>query len=540
MPRIAHGASVTLEQVEAANRELTDALRAASARLNLPIVLPDPTPALDTDGGASTAHEALIAAPALHAVFPFFRLHDVGYMFEDLQASATNLLPKSPTTVAALIELAAAMSEPAAVSVPDSTIPAVYTYFGQFVDHDITSSVEPGNPVKDADRVPLSLSDVKTKVKNARTSPLDLDSVYGTGAVRVGDKFLLGEVTTGPFPRPAGTAPFGVHVDLPREPPSADPVHDRAALIGDPRNDENLFISQMQVAFLRAHNALIDKGMSFAAAKKAIVQHYQWVLLHDFLPRIADPSIVATTLAANTWYKPTVFKVWMPLEFSVAGFRFGHSMVRETYDYNSVFTAATLTQLFTFTAFSGDLAGLPTLPQNWIADWRRMIDGPTNRNHARRIDTLLVKKLADLPKDAGSTLTNPIEIERAKRLAERNLVRGYRLRMPTGQAVAHKLGLTPLTPAQFAASVPTAQATVLRARKLDRRTPLWFYVLAEAAHSGGSRLGPVGSTIVAETLIGLARRTANSILGTPGWTPTLGTGATFTLADFFRLGGVLA
>ena len=85
-------------------------------------------------------------------------------------------------------------------------------------------------------------------------------------------------------------------------------------------------------------------------------------------------------------------------------------------------------------------------------------------------------------------------------------------------------------------------ASVLQSSGFLTRTPLWYYLLAEAKHHGGQRLGPVGSTIVAEVLIGLVRRSDDSILRTPGWTPTLpaATPGQFNLADLLRFAKVLS
>ena len=44
---------------------------------------------------------------------------------------------------------------------------------------------------------------------------------------------------------------------------------------------------------------------------------------------------------------------------------------------------------------------------------------------------------------------------------------------------------------------------------------LWHYLLAEANHHGGQRLGPVGSTIIADVLIGLVRRSDDSYRSPP-------------------------
>ncbi len=117
------------------------------------------------------------------------------------------------------------------------------------------------------------------------------------------------------------------------------------------------------------------------------------------------------------------------------------------------------------------------------------------------------------------------------RLSVRNLLRGYRYRLPTGQAVANLLGVDVLTPDELrAAAGSQAQVDALEAGGFLDRTPLWHYILAEAAHHGGDRMGPVGSTIVAEVLVGLIRHTTDSILRYPGWTPSLP-----AAGDHFRL-----
>lgn len=123
----------------------------------------------------------------------------------------------------------------------------------------------------------------------------------------------------------------------------------------------------------------------------------------------------------------------------------------------------------------------------------------------------------------------------------RNLLRGYRSRLPTGQAVANLLGVDALTADELrAAAGSDTQADALDAGGFLERTPLWYYVLAEAAHHGGDRTGPVGSTIVAEVPVGLIRHTTDSVLHYPGWTPSLpAAGDHFELVDILRLAGLL-
>lgn len=544
MPRLPHGVSLTFDQIQRFEDSLPKIpiLKFDEEEEGLEVV---PSKLLLSEAAPFRPIDISKLSEFIGVKFPkLITFHDYRYLFNGISDIPANLLPTSPDTVAGLETLAAEMAKPAVDVQPDSSIPAIFTYIGQFIDHDITFDTHSGDLGVTANRVPFSSRNaVLNQLKNLRTSLFDLDSVYGSGSKKDSlnsNKFALASVDpTGPIP--VGTNSFGTALDLPRLPPHpTDETKDRAAIIADPRNDENLIISQLQVAFLRAHNALIDKGFSFIKAKKTLIQHYQWMVLYDYLPNVVDNAILTSTIASNKVYQPQFlnFPAYrMPLEFSAAAFRFGHSMIRDTYNWNSVFPAATLQQLFTFTALSGNLAGLPQLPHNWVADWKRMVAGPNISNHARRIDTLLAPTLANLPPDPGAGLPTPPT--RHRRLAERNLVRGYRLRLPTGQAVANHLGMIPLTPAQLKSSVPANQWKALKAAKFEKRTPLWFYILAEAAHRGGDKLGPVGSTIVAETIVGLVRGSKYSVLSDPTWKPTLGYGGTFQIQDLLRLANVL-
>jgi heme peroxidase len=508
------------------------------------------------------------------------RLHNFDLLFPDLQNNPANLLPvpaSGSKTRDDLVALGRAMRDPfppVGADPGDSGVPAAYTYFGQFIDHDITleaSSSGVGatsgdvNALFAPDLAPLPLGTIRQVLRNLRTASLDLDNVYGDPAPRDdanGHKMKLGTV----FPlnqpgiptgRPPGKDDFN---DVPREQPSTILEHDRAALIGDPRNDENLIVSQLQVAFLRAHNRLVDQGHNFVAARRILRQHYQHLVLHDFLPRVADPAIVDDILQhGNKVFDPPPGQFFLPLEYTVAAYRFGHTMVRNAYNFNLNFNVsgqpntvpATLSLLFTFTALSGQLGpgqGNPTLPENWIIQWENFVHagGGVTPIKARRFDTKLAEpglfKLQNLKGEAPKD-TDPVADQDKARLALRNLLRGYLLRLPTGQAVATALGLTPLTAAEIEAAAASAdQVAALQAGGFSARTPLWYYVLAEAAHGGGQHLGPVGSTIVAEVLIGLARRSKQSILTDPNWHgPTLPSAhaGKFVLADLLRFAGVL-
>ncbi len=496
--------------------------------------------AMETTGAKHPLGFAVAARPVV--------TEDFGFLFGALQEDETNLLPTDRATRDGLIELGESMRDAGKDSDSrDSHIPAAYTYFGQFLDHDITLELESGKLVDltSEDLAPLSAKLIDEGLENARRATLDLDNVYGIGAPRDKTKMMLGIVSQ------SGDRPPNKddENDLPRRPRNSSNLkEDREALIGDPRNDENLVVAQMHVAFLRAHNRLIDQGKKFQVAQRTLRRHYQHIVLHDFLKRIVDPRIVDDLIEnGNRIYDPEGEHFFMPLEFSVAAYRFGHSMIRSSYNHNLNFPEATLNELFMFTAFSGQMAEFDTVPENWIIEWENLVPGFGEFDKARRIDTKLVEPLSELKDFDGSTLS-PV----MKSLAVRNLLRGYLLRMPTGQAVARELRRklsgfrhVPILKAQEikAGAASQRQVKVLEKGGFLNHTPLWFYILAEAATRGdGQRLGPVGGTIVAEVLVGLIRRSENSILRMDSWEPTLPAEnpGEFTLNDLLRFAGVLS
>jgi hypothetical protein len=477
-----------------------------------------------------------------------------GYLFPELQSRAECLLPEHPSTVARLVALGRTMRDPGPAAPDDpgnTSIPSAYTYLGQFVAHDITLEKRSATieRLMDPGLTPMTLSEVGSTLENLRTPTLELDNLYHDPALRdppvTGHRMALGPVSptgsdTPPRLRPPNK---GDDNDVPRRPRHHDRAHDRVALIGDPRDDENLIIAQLQVAFLKAHNALVAEGRTFEQARTVLRRHYQHVVVHDFLLRIADPAIVDDIVRnGSELFDPPAGQLFMPLEFSVAAYRFGHSMISNSYDFNLNFNRhggipATLRLLFTFTTLSGDLGDFETLPENWIIEWENLVDAGRPFNRARRLDTKLVEFLFDMGTAPGA----PGGAD-GGRLAVRDLLRGYLLRLPTGQAVAKALGVPVLEPRQLEASAASpAQAQALADGGFLDRTPLWYYVLAEAAAGGGQRLGPVGSRIVAAVLIGMVRRSADSIFDVADWRPTLPSAipGTFHLRDLLAFAGVL-
>ena len=504
------------------------------------------------------------------------QLFDFDYMFESIVDDPDSHLPVSSNTVNALNDLGDSMVEPAPSDDPpnNSPIPPIYTYWGQFVDHDLTANTDRDSTVSDItkdDLKPLDPDFVKEYLKNIRQPSLNLDSVYGDGPFAESDdvpydgiKLKVGEVQTGRGIPGVMIPPIGdLFRDLPRR------QEDGAALIGDGRNDENLVVAQLHVAFLRFHNAAVDwvrknqpekdDKQVFATSRDLTRWTYQWLVVHDFIKTVAIADVVDRVLASEkNLLNMDQRGTYMPLEFSVASYRFGHSMVRGAYDWNRNFgrpgnafqSIATFDQLFQFTGkadpatrFGG---GGTRLPFNWIAEWDRMVDKDSllSNRFARRIDTVLAPPLAELLNEGNDPNLAHFIKALLKQLARRNLLRGYLLSLPTGQAVAKELGLDPLTEEELKKNTDKTN------RALDKggfvnKTPLWFYVLKESeVREQGNCLGEVGSHIVSETIIGHIKHDLDSYLNQNDWTPDKGVrlqdgSPVSSIKDFLRFAGVL-
>jgi len=447
------------------------------------------------------------------------------YMFEDLQKDPEARLKTSEQTVNDLRRLGERMIEETADPKTAVNVPAIYTFFGQFVDHDIT--LEMGSSKNSlANPSPIPLDQIPGQIVNSRSPKLDLDNVYGpdldgNSIPREADEARLRlDLVKGIYA--SGTE---VPNDLPRRP-------NGSAFIGDPRDDENIVTAQLHVAFMRAHNVLVEREGTYEAASRQLRQHYQWIVLNDLLKRIADPLIVKnvkTRPAKFFKYKPGPF--FMPLEFSVAAYRFGHSKVRAAYDmFNDINEGGDLGLLFS--------RARQPLTKSWVIDWTHFVKPELGFNHPRPIDTTLTELLLELlPKQL-------IDKDKERNLATRNLLRGYILNLPTGQAVAKAMasdGIVPMTDEEMkSVTQEHDQYKLLKDTGFLTSTPLWFYILAEAKfYSRGYHLGPVGSTIVAEVLIEVLRNSTDSILSEDDWRPTLGeTPGKFDLDDLLKFAGV--
>jgi hypothetical protein len=444
-------------------------------------------------------------------------------------------------------------------------LPAGYTYFGQFVDHDITF-----DPVSSLERQndPDALTDY-------RTPRFDLDNIYGRG----------------PADQPYLYAADGVHLALGRSVsdnpefsgPDLPRVDSGRAIIGDPRNDENLIVSQLQATMLQFHNAVLDivaqanpaaaahPDDTFKLAQRTVRWHYQWIVIHDFLRRLVGDEVIGDILPNQPYAVPETdpplgtvalakprlrFYHWreapfMPVEFSVAAYRFGHSIVRPSYLINDIaktdppVQGAARIPLFSQTGQpKQDLNGFRPLPDDWGVQWKFFLPniGPGQENLPQpsyKLDATISHPLGALPDAvAGPEVVSAgFDPTIAQILAVRNLLRGKRLGLPSGPDVARAMGITPLTDDQLFSGLTIDQGSQ---DDLAGRQPLWFYILKEAELlTGAAHLGPVGGRIVAEVLIGLLAGDPLSYLSVePNWVPDLlpaATAGTFTLSDLVNI-----
>ena len=395
------------------------------------------------------------------------------------------------------------------------------TFFGQFIDHDVTFDTSS----------PLGIPTDPSTSPNGRTPALDLDSVYGAGPT---GSPMLYDTTNDPAKLLIESG--GLFEDLPR-------LADRTAIVADPRNDEHVIIAALHCAFILFHNRAVDHvrangaktaAEAFAQARKLTTWHYHWLVLHEFLPQVVGQALVDDVLTnGRSFYTVGPGEAFMPVEFQGACYRFGHSMVRPSYRANLAGDNGSPFFGFIFdpgqngaTADPSDLRGGCRAPRRFVG-WQTFFDfgidagsGKAEVRRNKRIDTHLSTPLFTLPLGAISSHDPPTV------LAQRNLLRHLTWSMPSGQAIAAAMG----------APVIGKQAlTELKPYGFDKSTPLWYYALKEAeVLAEGLHLGPAAGRIVAEVLIGLLQTDLGSYLADePNWQPTLQRpGPGFRMTDF--------
>jgi Animal haem peroxidase/TAT (twin-arginine translocation) pathway signal sequence len=464
---------------------------------------------------------------------------------------------------------------------PNPLLTSGFTFVGQFVDHDITFDTTPLDEQQ-------SDPDATT---NFRTPRYDLDAIYGRGPSEDPqlydssdrDKFLINKRTE-EFIRSDELKADGVNEvvwDVPRD-------SNGKAIIADPRNDQTLIVLQIHVGMQMFHNKLVDlmrkngvpRSAVFESARRLARWHYQWMVTHEFLPAIVGKTTadsvykeVSTGAPKITikYYKPTnpAGRSFIPVEFSVAAYRFGHSITRPRYTVRDYVTKGGATvpvssvPLFEPEPSDNNLNGSRLLPARLRIQWSKFFNMPgataLTARPVRQFDASLSDALFKLP------LTVQPDTDSSSLLAQRNLLRGRKMGLPSGQQVARLMGVTPLTNAElsqnhrieiewpivgnkvmvkrrFIEENPTLSDTLAKP-ELDGEAPLWFYILKEAEIVGrGETLGPVGGRIVAEVLVGLLQKDPNSYLYlNPSWkpaSPVTPVRGRFTMADLLKYAGV--
>ena len=488
---------------------------------------------------------------------------------------------------------------------PNLLLTSGFTFLGQFVDHDITF---------DTTTLDLQQSDPDA-TKNFRTPRYDLDAIYGLGPGANPqfydpddrDKFLIRSddytEITGKLKRPDGvdeTKTWDVLPDtvwdVPRtgDPENADDPPKGTAIMADPRNDQTLIILQLHVAMQKFHNRLVEvlrmqgvpRSAVFESARRMARWHYQWIVTHQFLPAIVGSTMMGSIYQETSkgakvtlkYYKPTnpAGRSFIPVEFAVAAYRFGHSITRPRYTVRDVYNTAGTTVLGSVSGvplfqeapsennLNGhrDLLPVPRLKLQWSKFFNET--GKYTARPVRQFDASLADPLFKMPTTALPD-SNELGL-----LSQRNLRRGRKMNLPSGQQVAKLMGVTPLTNAQLswnhripvhipivgnkvAVKTPPGEydeenqslKTELADPGWKGEAPLWFYILKEAELVGkGRTLGPVGGRIVAEVLVGLLQKDPNSYLYLqPNWKPAppiAPTSGQFTMADLLKFAGVWA
>ncbi|MFK7965893.1 MAG: heme peroxidase family protein [Burkholderiaceae bacterium] len=446
----------------------------------------------------------------------------------------------------------------------NASMTAGVTFIGQFLDHDITF---------DRRSQIAALADPE-KTANFRSAAFDLDSLYGEGPQQSPELYDQ----TGPtvkmrveaIPGSENVSRGGAtRYDVPR-----DTLGN--AIIGDSRNDEHVILSQFHLAMLRFHNTVTDRLQTldtnqtrsprelFSEAQRIVRWHYQWIILNEFLPltigqeRVNEilqqgPRFFQTPTASGNGARGRSGRgqnggrsqaqqtsPQLPIEFSVAAYRFGHSQVRPSYRLN--FGADDDSQVFAFVLDNrvdpnatdpDDLRGGKRAPRRFV-DWQTFFDfGDGSVRNNKLIDIKISSNLFDLP---GSNVPAPgLPTDGVVSLASRNLIRHLNFGLPSGQSVAQTMGLPSLSELDLNELAPFGMA---------QSTPLWVYILKEAEiMEGGTRLGPVGARIVGEVFIGLLQADQEAYLAaSPNWRPTLPSASgegQFTIVDLLNLADVV-
>ena len=479
----------------------------------------------------------------------------------------------------------------------NSTIPPVYTYWGQFIDHDITLNTDNNKGIADVtQRRPEADPAAPTVVaglRNGRQPALNLDSVYGDGPTFPGgppteaaNMYDGHQSCSSPTVTSAGRPATR---SLPRTTSNATCSGARSSTDGassaTAATTRTSIVAQLHVAFVRFHNAVLDVVRDapgdplddralFARVRQLVSWHYQWLVVHDYLKTVTQTGVVDKVLLGGNKvfternggvvHAAGVLRRGVPLrahdgprllrlqpQLRPQGERRLRRGSRRSRRSRRCSPSPDRRATRTACQRRSTAARNTTLPGNWVIEWDRFVDkGAVRPDHfARRIDTQLAPPLFDMlnqvdnsdrahpvPVDIQELLTRARDAQSAARLLAVPADGPGGRRGARDRRRSARTSCTRATPRRF--------NQVLDAGGFQTKTPLWYYVLKEAeVKANGNSLGPVGSRIVAETMIGQMRQDADSFLNAPGgWSPEQGVKIDgepiVSINDLFRFAGV--
>jgi hypothetical protein len=395
-------------------------------------------------------------------------------------------------------------------------IPSGYVYFTQFVNHDLSY---------DATKLSEAGEVSPEATPNYRTPRLDLEILYGSGTTKNGYLKLGSTIQT--------LNESSSDNDLDRDATGM-------AMIYDKRNDSTLLLGQLHVLLCKFHNRLLDdviagkvpsisEGDPIEQTKRLVTWHYQWIIRNDLLPKLVMPDVLQDiTLHWPRLYRPRTGSASIPVEFSLAAFQFGHAAVNFLYNINRNLISCPQEATMYLTGFGhfqwpvGTGTGFTRLPEKFVVDSGRLFGWAprAKQNFAAIIGTLITEGLYRIPGTLSVLLNNEPVIDTGLTVATRKgistfslpeatLLRGSAVGLPSGQQACELAGVHQLGPDQLAYDDNLHQ--FLARNGMLHRTPLFYYLLREAEVAGrpapdrppGTRLGPLGSRIVAEVILGV-------------------------------------
>lgn len=433
----------------------------------------------------------------------------------------------------------------------NEAIPAGFTYFGQFIAHDL---------ITDRDFPTLRLeplygggSEQSPRLYVRFESELPERQWTGYQTMGFEKAFNAFDHTMMRVYRTA-TA-----YDVPREEESTDRNGKSGAEMGNAANDRNFVLAQLHCAFIRFHNAVVawlvqqDETWSgdalLAKAQEIVIRHFQWVVVHQYLYLLAGENLVNQLLhddQAFRFFNPSSHPVLMP-EFTHAALRMGHSQIREIYIFPllppekpTAFHRHKRVKLFASSRenqeyeaqyteyrkqkadFHAGVVATPPIPPaaaQYLGDMR----GGIHRNNLRMdwsffFDFTRLDSTKEAPQPSFAIdhkLASPIYdlffLKERKSLPQRDILAATDL--PSGHSVALAYsvlypdeGLTLLTSEQVFDILGIGG---LRVEDL----PLWVYILLEAEiQHAGTRLGGLGARILAEQIIWVLKKDPKSFL----------------------------